>query len=80
MLLNNLQVLVLGRNLRFDTKKCKTGRRFSTWNARSLNRPGSLKTVARELSRNRLDEGVVQDFRWEKAGSVRAEDCTGCSN
>jgi len=45
-------------------------------NVRSLDRTGSLTTMARKLSRNRLDEGVVQGIRWEKAVIVRAEDCS----
>jgi hypothetical protein len=28
---------------------------FGTWNVRSLYRPGSFKTVARELEKNKLD-------------------------
>jgi exonuclease III len=48
--------------------------RFGTWNVRSLYRAGSLKTVARELGNYKLDLVGVQDVRWEKEGTERAED------
>jgi exonuclease III len=46
--------------------------RFGTWNVRSLYRSGSLKTVARELGKYKLDLVVVQEVRWTRA----AEDYT----
>jgi exonuclease III len=46
--------------------------RFGTWNVRS----GSLKTVARELGKNKLDLVGVQEVRWVKGGTERAEDYT----
>jgi hypothetical protein len=49
--------------------------RFGTWNVRSLYRPGSLKMVARELGKYKLDLVGVQ-VRWDKGGSERAEDYT----
>jgi exonuclease III len=48
--------------------------RFSTWNVRSLYRSGSLKTVARELGKCKLDLVGVQKVRWDKGGTERAED------
>jgi exonuclease III len=48
--------------------------RFSTWNVRSLYRSGSFKTVARELGKYKLDLVGVQEVRWDKGGSERAED------
>jgi hypothetical protein len=48
--------------------------RFGTWNVRSLYRSGSLKTVARELGKYKLDLVGVQ-VRWDKGGSEWAEDC-----
>jgi hypothetical protein len=33
-------------------------------------------TVARELARYKLDLVGVQEVRWDKAGTVRARDCT----
>jgi hypothetical protein len=50
--------------------------RFGTWNDSSLCRSGSLKTVARELGKYKLDLVGVQEFRWEKEGTERAEDYT----
>jgi exonuclease III len=50
--------------------------RFGTWNVRSLYRIGSLTTVARELGKYKLDLVGVQEVRWEKEGTVQAEDCT----
>jgi exonuclease III len=40
--------------------------RFGTWNIRSLYRIGSVKTVARELGKYKLDLVGVQEVRWEK--------------
>jgi exonuclease III len=48
--------------------------RFGTWNVRSLYRSGSLKTVARELGKYKLDLVGVQEVRWEKGGTERAEE------
>jgi exonuclease III len=39
--------------------------RFGTWNIRSLIRAGSLMTVLREISRNRLDLVGLQEVRCE---------------
>jgi exonuclease III len=50
--------------------------RFGTWNIRKLYRIGLLKTVARELGKYNLDLVGVQDVRWEKGGTERAEDYT----
>jgi exonuclease III len=50
--------------------------RFGIWNVRSLYRIGSLKTVARELGKYKLDLVSVQEVRWEKGGTERAEDYT----
>jgi exonuclease III len=46
--------------------------RFGTWNVRSLYRSGSLKMVARELGKYKLDLVGVQEVRWEKGGTERA--------
>ena len=48
--------------------------RFGTWNVRSLYRAGSLPAVIRELARYKLDLLGVQEVRWDKGGTVRAED------
>jgi hypothetical protein len=50
--------------------------RFGMLNVRSLYRPGSLKTVARELGKYKLDLVGVQEVRWEKSGTERVEDYT----
>jgi exonuclease III len=49
---------------------------FGTWNVRSLYSIGSLKTVARELGKYKLDLVGVQEVRWEKGGTEQAEDYT----
>jgi exonuclease III len=50
--------------------------RFGTWNIRSLYCTGSLKTVARELGKHKLDLVAVQEVRREKGGNEQAEDYT----
>jgi exonuclease III len=47
--------------------------RFGSWNVRSLYRTGSLKTVARELGKYKLDLLDVQEVRRDKGGTERAE-------
>jgi exonuclease III len=49
-------------------------RRFGTWNARSLNRSGSLRAAARGLARYKLDLVSVQEVRCDKGGTVREGD------
>jgi exonuclease III len=49
---------------------------FGTWNVRRLYRSGSLKTVARELGKYKFDLVGVQEVRWDKGGTERAEDYT----
>jgi exonuclease III len=48
--------------------------RFGTWNIRNLYRIGSLTTVVRELGKYKLDLVGVQEVRWEKGGTERAEE------
>jgi exonuclease III len=50
--------------------------RFGTWNVKSLYRSGSLKMVARELGKYKLDLVGVQEIRWDKSSTERAEDYT----
>jgi exonuclease III len=45
--------------------------RFGTWNVRCMYKAGSLKTVARELRKHKLDLVGVQEVRWEKEGTER---------
>jgi hypothetical protein len=46
------------------------------FNVRSLCRRGSLKTVARELGKYKLDLVHVREVRWEKGGAEQTEDHT----
>jgi hypothetical protein len=45
-----------------------------TWNVRSLYRAGSLTAAAGKLERYKLDYVVVQEFRSDKGGTIRARD------
>jgi hypothetical protein len=49
--------------------------RLGTWNVRSLYRAGSLVTVSKELSKNRLNLVGVQ-VRWEGGGTELAGEYT----
>jgi hypothetical protein len=49
--------------------------RYGTWHVRSLYRAGSLKTVARDLGKYKLDIVDVQEVRWGE-GTERTEDYT----
>jgi exonuclease III len=46
--------------------------RFGTWNVRSMYRAGSLRTVAEEVSKYRLDLVGVQEVRWDGGGTEPA--------
>jgi hypothetical protein len=46
--------------------------RFGTWNVKSIYRPGSLRTVAEEISKCKLDLVGVQDVRWDGGGTEPA--------
>jgi hypothetical protein len=49
--------------------------RFGTWSIRSLYRAGTLAAAAaRELARYKLDLVGVQEVRWDKEGTVKAEE------
>jgi exonuclease III len=50
--------------------------RFGTWNVRSLYRAGSLMTVAKEISKYKLDLMGVQEVRWDKGGTEPAGEYT----
>ena len=56
------------------TEYCKMGMRFRTWNVRSLHRSGSLKTVAGELVKCRLQLMGVWEVRWYKDVTEPTED------
>jgi len=48
--------------------------KLGTWNVSNLYRVGSLKAVARELGRYKLDVVGVQEVRWGKGGTIREGD------
>jgi hypothetical protein len=50
--------------------------RFGTWNVRSLYRAGSLMTVAKEISKYKLDLVGVQGFRWDGDDTEQAGEYT----
>jgi exonuclease III len=43
--------------------------RFGTWNVRSIYRAGSLRAVAEEISKYKLDLVGVQEVRWGGGGT-----------
>jgi exonuclease III len=43
--------------------------RFGTWNVRSMYRAGSLRAVAEEISKCKLDLVGVQEVRWDEDGT-----------
>jgi exonuclease III len=46
------------------------------WNVRSLYRAGSLMTVAKEISKYKLDVMGVQEIRWDRGGTEAAVEYT----
>jgi hypothetical protein len=42
--------------------------RFGNWNVRSMYRAGSLRAVAEEISKYKLDLVGVQEDRWDRGG------------
>jgi exonuclease III len=42
--------------------------RFGTWNVRSMYGAGSLRAVAEEISKYKLDLVGVQEVRWDAGG------------
>jgi exonuclease III len=50
--------------------------RFGTWNVRSLYRAGSLRTVAEEISKYKLDLVGIQEVRWDGGGTEPAGEYT----
>jgi hypothetical protein len=46
--------------------------RFGTWNARSMYRAGSLRTVTEEVSKYKLDLVGVREVRWDGGGTEPA--------
>jgi hypothetical protein len=53
--------------------KCKKiCMRSGTWNVRSMYRSGSLRKVAEEVSKYKLDLVGVEGARWDKSGTEPA--------
>jgi hypothetical protein len=50
--------------------------RFGTWNARSMYRADSLRTVAEEISKYKLDLVGVPEIRWDRGGTEPASEYT----
>jgi exonuclease III len=50
--------------------------RFGTWNVRSMYRAGSLRAVAEEISKYKLDLVGIQEVRWGGGGTEPAADYT----
>jgi hypothetical protein len=50
--------------------------RFGSWNIRSLYRAGSLMTVARGISKYKIDLVGVQKVRWDRGGTEPAGEYT----
>jgi hypothetical protein len=50
--------------------------KFGTWNVRNLYRTGSLKTVAMELWKCKLELVGVQEVRLQKGGTEQKDDYT----
>jgi hypothetical protein len=50
--------------------------KFGTWNVRSRYRAGSVMTVAREISKYKLDLVGVKEVRWDRGGTEPAGEYT----
>ena len=50
--------------------------RFGAWKVKGQYRSGSLMTIVRKLARYKLDLLCVQEFRWDKGGTVEAREST----
>jgi hypothetical protein len=50
--------------------------RFGTWNVRSMYRAGSLRAIAEEISKYKLDLVGVQEVRGDGGGTGPAEEYT----
>jgi hypothetical protein len=50
--------------------------RFGMWNVRSVYRAGSLRAVAEEISKYKLNLVGVQEVRWDGGGTEAAGEYT----
>jgi len=48
--------------------------RFGTWDVRILYRAGLFMAASREWARYKLDLVSMEEVRWDREGTVRAED------
>jgi exonuclease III len=46
--------------------------RFGTWNVKSLYREGSLPTVAKVISKYKLDLVAIKEIRWDRGDTEPA--------
>jgi hypothetical protein len=53
-------------------KQRKMDMSFGMWNVRSMYRSGSLRTVAKEVLKYKLDLVGVQEVRWDGGGTEPA--------
>jgi len=73
----HLKLVLLGKMRRAWTdplgqsKQWKRVMKFRTWNVRSMNNSGSLRTVAWELTVYKLDVVGVQGVKWDTGGTQR---------
>jgi hypothetical protein len=54
----------------------KLGMRFGMWNIRNLFRASSLVTVAKEISKYKLDLVGVHEVRWDGGGTEPTDEYT----
>jgi hypothetical protein len=57
-------------------KQKKMYMRFGAWSVRSMYRAGSLRAVAEEISKHKLDLVGVQEVRWHRVGTEPAGEYT----
>jgi hypothetical protein len=50
--------------------------RFDIWNVRELYRAGSLMTVAKQITKYKLNVVGVQEVRWKRGGTKPAGEYT----
>jgi hypothetical protein len=53
--------------------------RFDTWNVRSIYRAGSLRVVAEDISKYKIDRVGLQMVRWDGVGIEPADEYYICS-
>lgn len=72
---NNDGKPILKRNKTTEKKKRKRGiLKISTWNVRTLLKPGKMNEVANELRRYKIDIAAIQEVRWKEHGQLKHKD------